>query len=344
MGESVLDTIITQFVAVLRYPISPRERLFGLYLLSSLIFAGVAYIFSPNFKKDREDKRNLLAGLFAFIFPRKVWEHPSAWVDVKFFIPHQLLRLWIYTDFLMGFALLAQNGCITSLQFVTGREVIYKLPPDNIPLVLSFAAMSLLLIDFVGFFIHYLQHKTPVLWEFHKIHHSAEVLHPLSNYREHPVDNFAYGVASGVATGAVMGVFQFFSGVQPLGLIVPLMGITLYAFVYNLLGYNLRHSHIWVRWPGFLGYVFGCPAHHQIHRSCKPEHIDKNFAFMLPVWDVMFGTFLLPKHEIELDIGLGDGTERHYKGYFSIYALPFMNLFKRLTGGKGDERPEQGDS
>ncbi len=331
MGESLFGTIIAQLVRVLRYPVEPNERIFLLYLLSSLIFAGGAYVYSPNFKRDHGDNRNRFLGFFAFLFPRKVWEHPSAWVDVKYFIPHQLLRLWIYTDFLLGFILLAQTGCLTTLQFVTGREVVYALPADNSPLVLSFALVSLLFVDFVAFFIHYLQHKIPVLWEFHKIHHSSEVLHPLSNYREHPVDNVSYAIATGFATGTVMGMFQFFSGAQPLGLIVPIVGIGLYAFAYNLLGYNLRHSHIWLRWPGFLGYVFGCPAHHQIHHSCKPEHIDRNFAFMLPVWDVLFGTYVLPNEEPEMEIGLGDDTERFYKGYFSIYTRPFIVLFKRFT-------------
>jgi sterol desaturase/sphingolipid hydroxylase (fatty acid hydroxylase superfamily) len=39
-------------------------------------------------------------------------------------------------------------------------------------------------------------HRIPVLWEFHKVHHSAEVLTPISLYRAHPVDTwFSFGSA-----------------------------------------------------------------------------------------------------------------------------------------------------
>ncbi len=61
-----------------------------------------------------------------------------------------------------------------------------------------------------------------------------------------------------------------------------LLGVPVLMFMFNLLGYNLRHSHIWLRWPGKWAMIFGSPAHHQIHHSCHPDHIDKNFAFMFP--------------------------------------------------------------
>ena len=34
---------------------------------------------------------------------------------------------------------------------------------------------------------HYVPHRVPFLWEFHKVHHSATVLTPLTNFRVHPV-------------------------------------------------------------------------------------------------------------------------------------------------------------
>ena len=149
----------------------------------------------------------------------------------------------------------------------------------SILLVIAFALASPMVLDFLAFLTHYFQHKVPALWEFHKIHHSAEVLHPLSNYREHPVDNIVYATVLGIGSGLVLGTFQFLFGVTPIKLLVPVLGISLIAFAFNFLAYNLRHSHIWVRWPGILAYVFGCPAHHQIHHSCKRHHINKNFAF-----------------------------------------------------------------
>src|ERR1039458_8498353 len=35
-------------------------------------------------------------------------------------------------------------------------------------------------------------HAIPALWEFHKVHHSAEVLTPLTEMRTHPVEIIAF--------------------------------------------------------------------------------------------------------------------------------------------------------
>ncbi len=314
---------------VLSYPILPDQRLFYLYLLSSFAFAIGVYCYSPNYKEDKEAGRGFIKGLFAFVFPKKVWQHPSAWVDVRFFIPHQILRLWLYTDFMGIFAVLSHFAITTVLQNSMGTNSMYTFPADHIFLVISYTIVSLIVVDFSSFFTHYFQHKIPILWEFHKIHHSAKVLHPLSNYREHPIDNVSYAITTGISLGVVNGAFAFLFSVTPAELFTPLLGIGIAAFSFNFFGFHLRHSHIWLRWPGILAFIFGCPAHHQIHHSCKPKHIDKNFAFQLPIWDILFGTFYLPKQEEELEIGLGDGTEHQYKSYLTMYTLPFINLLKQ---------------
>ncbi len=76
---------------------------------------------------------------------------------------------------------------------------------------------------------------------------------------------------------------------------------------FNLLAYNLRHSHIWLRWPGRWSMVLPSPAHHHVHHSCHPDHIDKNFAFMFPVWDVIFRTYHLPEDNRDVKFGIGEG-------------------------------------
>jgi hypothetical protein len=37
------------------------------------------------------------------------------------------------------------------------------------------------------------------------------------------------------------------------------------------------------------------PQWHRIHHSAMPEHRDKNFASLLPLWDILFGTAWIPK-------------------------------------------------
>src|SRR5207253_9759360 len=60
--------------------------------------------------------------------------------------------------------------------------------------------------DFGRFVMHCLLHDVPVLWEFHKVHHSAEVLTPITTFRAHPVELLliAWGpvITTGIATVA----------------------------------------------------------------------------------------------------------------------------------------------
>jgi len=337
--NSLITGVWLQFLDVLNYPFDPSQRIYIPFLASSFVIAAVLYMRSPAFTKDVRPGRRGLLGLFSFIFPRKVWSHPSAWVDVRYFIPHQLVRLLIYVNFSILVISLSSNSIVVGLQELAGVSSLSVVSPSNIPLGICYAVVAIIVIDFNAFYIHYLQHKIPVLWEFHKVHHSASVLHPLSNYREHPVDNFSYALMNGLVIGLMAGIVQFFFAVKATDIYIAAIGLSILRFGFNAVGYNLRHSHIWLRWPGFLGYVVGCPAHHQIHHSCKPEHIDRNFAFILPVWDLMFGTFYLPKEEEELLIGLGDGTEGDYKSFISIYMLPFKNLYRsRMTQANGERK------
>ena len=189
-------------------------------------------------------------------------------------------------------------------------------------------------VDFVAFGLHYLQHKVPLLWEFHKVHHSLEVMHPLSNYREHPVDNILYAVGTGSAYGLFIGLVHKQLGFLPS--VPQLLGVPLLIIAFNILGYNLRHSHVWLRWPGRWSMLFASPAHHHIHHSYHPDQRDKNFAFIFPFWDVLFRTYHLPETNKDVRFGVSSHYVNEFKSCLGIYVIPFKNayalVFKRLKG------------
>src|SRR5262249_30129302 len=56
---------------------------------------------------------------------------------------------------------------------------------------------------------HYLSHRIPVLWEFHKVHHTAEVLSPITNFRMHPVDSVVFSNIVSLFVGATAGVLSY---------------------------------------------------------------------------------------------------------------------------------------
>lgn len=328
IGMSV-EFIGTQLLIVSAYPLFPKQRIFWLYLCSAVIFAFHVYSLST---RSVPAQKLSSRGFIDFLFPKEVWRNPSAWLDVRYFFFHQVFRVVIYGAFLTG-ALNLIFQMVTGLPEPTTAGKLTMDPAfTDIAISLAYMFVFFGLADFVGFSAHYLQHKIPFLWEFHKVHHSLEVMHPLSNYREHPIDNLFYAAVLGATYGLVVGVARNVFGYVPS--MPQLLGIPLLAFFFNFLAYNLRHSHVWLRWPGRWSMVFGSPAHHQIHHSCHPDHLDKNFAFIFPIWDVLFGTYELPETNKDVRFGISETYVNEYKSCLGIYFIPFRNVWRRFISGR----------
>jgi len=311
-----------QVEAVLHYPLQPGQRIHLLYLLTATGFALIVFVraqASPDFTLALFARR-----FFRFLFPAAIWKEPSAWLDVRYFFFHQIIFVSLFGWLGLAVTNWALQNSATALLAQTGGAPLWLIQNRFIAGIIYMLAL-MVAIDLTAFGIHYLQHKVPFLWAFHKVHHSAKVLHPFTNYREHPVDNIFYIVGTSLVTGVIAGLSVFLIG----GVVPPpaIMGISLLAFLFNFLGYNLRHSHIWLRWPGPLNFLFGCPAHHQVHHSYHPDHIDRNFAFMFPVWDLMIGTYCLPETNKDVKIGLGTGEEDEFRTCLGLYLVPFRKLW-----------------
>lgn len=327
--DPIFEFIGTQMLIVTAYPFKPGQRIFWLYMLSSSILA--FYVFHVSTGLDSA-RRFSLRAFIRFLFPKDIWHSSSAWLDVRYFFFHQIFRVVIYGAFLAGVLNLIFQTVTGGLNLVDAREMTID---SNITgIVISTVYMIALITfgDFVSYGIHYFQHKVPLLWEFHKVHHSLEVMHPLSNYREHPIDNIVYAAGTGLAYGLFMGLACKLFGYVPA--VPQILGIPLLMFVFNILGYNLRHSHVWLRWPGRWSAFFASPAHHHIHHSCHPGHIDKNFAFLFPFWDVLFRTYHLPETNKDVRFGMSPHYVNEFTSCLGIYFIPFGNalgpVFKRL--------------
>lgn len=310
----------TQILIAFASPFIPSQRIFWLYMVTSTIFA--LYVYYLNTKSDPNHKVSLKA-FFRFLFPKYIWQSASAWLDVRYFFFHHIFRSVINGALLFG-------TLDITFKFITGGPDIVqisKLVSDlsSVDMVVSTLYMFglIMFVDFVTYVTHYLQHKIPLLWEFHKVHHSLELMHPISNYREHPIDNIFYAISVGVAYGLFMGVVQLQMGYVPS---MPLLlGIPVLMFAFNALGYNLRHSHVWLRWPGRWSMVFGSPAHHHIHHSYHPDQINKNFAFMFPVWDVLFRTYHLPETNKDVRFGISENHVNKFETCLGLYFIPLKD-------------------
>jgi sterol desaturase/sphingolipid hydroxylase (fatty acid hydroxylase superfamily) len=52
--------------------------------------------------------------------------------------------------------------------------------------------------------------------------------------------------------------------------------------------------------------VLASPIFHRWHHTSLEEGGNTNFAGTFPVWDILFGTFRMPKNELPKSYGIGE--------------------------------------
>jgi sterol desaturase/sphingolipid hydroxylase (fatty acid hydroxylase superfamily) len=185
-------------------------------------------------------------------------------------------------------------------------------------------------------FNHWLSHKVPFLWEFHKVHHSAEVLTPLTNFRVHPVYAVIFANILAFSAAVANGLGHYLFGDTTHQFALADTNIILVLFIHAYV--HLQHSHMWIAFRGLAGRIFISPAHHQVHHSENPKHFNKNFGSCLALWDWMFGTLYVPaKKREKLTFGVAGRADAHsVKGEL---VAPFFDAAGHLLPKRGAEVP-----
>lgn len=272
------------------YPFDPSRRLFWGFMLSALVLACV----TAAWHQGRLDLRRQLKSLL----DRRYWLHRSSLQDVGWLFFNSGLRALVLVP-VLGTHLAATVAVAGWLQGTFGDAPALALPFAAIGV--GYTLAFFVLEDASRFGLHYALHKVPLLWRFHRVHHSAEILTPLTLYRIHPVEALLYYVRGLIVFGLVSGVFIYLFRNQVHG--YDILGVDLLGFLFNTLGANLRHSPVWLSF-GRLEAVLVSPAQHQIHHSAAPEHRDTNFGTCLALWDRLAGTWRRAGPPRTLEFGL----------------------------------------
>lgn len=298
---------------------TPSVSVYWVYLLSAGALAAGLYIW-------RARREATVGGLLGFLFPRRIFAHRSARNDLALMVVNTLLHSFV-------FVVPLQTVSTTLATHVW--KLLYDLHalahPLSGPGLWVGVTLALFMIADLAFFLsHALHHRVPMLWELHKVHHSAPVLTPLSVFRRHPVEIVLDGLIGGVLLGVAYGVIGWLSGSVITG--YEVLGVNVLLFATLIIGFNLQHSHVWMTW-GPLERVLISPAAHQIHHSNAPEHHDRNFGNMLSIWDRLAGTYVSPPPaRLELEFGLGPETEK-YRSVWRLYLVPLIRIFRRNGSG-----------
>lgn len=242
----------------------------GLLLAATLSFLFLCVLFRP----------------LEWAFPAKPGQkffRPAWFTDLCFFLGQYLLFNTIV------FWILAQtNGWFNSVMPDGFRASVAALP------WWAQAVMVIVLSDFCVYWGHRIQHRVPLLWRFHSVHHSAEHLDWLAAHREHPLDT--------VYTLSLINLPAFVLGFP----LETLAGLIAFRGVWAI----YIHSNVRIPLGPFRALVGSPELHHWHHDRDRDAG---NYANISPLMDVIFGTYKCPDHEPE-HFGLQEESPKTWLG------------------------------
>jgi len=155
-------------------------------------------------------------------------------------------------------------------------------------------AVALVVGEFGYYWGHRWTHEIPFLWRFHAIHHNPEEIDWLVNTHAHPVD-IVFSRFCALVPMFALGLNRSADGLS--GAYLPFLILIIGTFWGFFIHANLRWRF------GWLSYLVSTPAYHHWHHT-KAEHTDKNYASMLPIMDLLFGSWYMPAKQWPVNYGI----------------------------------------
>lgn len=206
----------------------------------------------------------------------------SLWV-IESFIPYfapspgrKKMRRRNLVMVLISFSVNALAGLYVNevIQF-TARHQFGLLNLLNLPFAVSLTA-GMLLIDMWDYGFHLLQHRIPLFWRFHRVHHSDTELDASSSLRFHPFD---------IILQTFGWTFMF--------ILLGISGLSfMIYFTFYILLIFFQHANIKI--PHFIdyygSYVFSTPGWHKMHHAAERPLTDSHYGDVFTFWDRIFKT------------------------------------------------------
>ena len=230
-------------------------------------------------------------------FPHRAeWRPPTGEVrtDLTFMVVVQLAFPPLM-GFLFTYALIKPAAAL--------NLPISRLWPHAWPIWIQ-AVLMVLVVDFLRYWLHRASHQNDTLWRLHSVHHSVEQLYWLNTARFHPLEK----------------ALQMSLDSLPFLLMQRGRGVlALYYLAYATNGF-FQHCNITLHY-GPLNYIVGSAETHRWHHSRLPRESNANYGNTVIIWDVLFGTWYLPKAREVDHLGLQDPA--YPKSFLRLMRAPF---------------------
>ena len=342
LNPKTLYQIIYQFVFQLTLavtaPLRPNSDIYWAYLLSALLLGilvtAVQHARTSTQENTAEDKSvSFLKGFCKKHFAKTLWTHPSALLDMRFYFVNAIVFPCLFAPIALQSPAVVDVLNNISNNWVGVTESVHPASWWDLDLLsitavkVIYTALFFVAYDGGRFVAHSLLHDNKYLWEFHKIHHSAQVLTPFTSFRVHPVDLIIMVSVPALTTGFVTWLFVCF--VSKDINFYTLLNLHIFICLFNCVD-NLRHWNVWLTYPAPFDRWLISPAHHQLHHSAAQEHWGCNRGFELAIWDRLYKTIITPsKTPMNIKLGLGDEDLTGWSTLAHLYLNPFKSLFKQ---------------
>jgi sterol desaturase/sphingolipid hydroxylase (fatty acid hydroxylase superfamily) len=179
--------------------------------------------------------------------------------------------------------------------------------------VVATIIISALILDFFGAWLsHLIEHKIPLFWRMHIIHHTDNNVDVTSGLRHHPLESVWRGLFFLIAI--------IISG-------APMYGVMIYQTLLTVFT-GVTHANISLPRPidKIMSYILVSPNMHKVHHHWKQPYTDSNYGGVFSIWDRIFGTFkTLDPKEIRY------GLDRYYpnekdEDLIALLKKPFQKL------------------
>ena len=206
------------------------------FILSTLLIAMLAWRFTRA-RSDLDPAKPHWKAFFDRYLSRRLWWRASSRLDYRFYFVNAILF-----PLILGPLLFSTDSIAAALGSLFGMPDAQSAAP-SFRAALAYTVLFFIAYDFGRFVAHSLLHDIPWPWQFHKVHHFAEVLTPMTAFRAHPVDLAVMAWVSALTTGIVIWCFHRYANAG-IGMIT-FLGLHTIIWAFNLVG-NLRHWQVWL--------------------------------------------------------------------------------------------------
>jgi sterol desaturase/sphingolipid hydroxylase (fatty acid hydroxylase superfamily) len=201
--------------------------------------------------------------LLTMRYKKTKWRHAA--VNLTFTVIH----LVIHTGF--GILIVKLADWATASQF----GLVHWLQTGTLlTIIISALALDL----FGGWMSHMIEHKVPLFWRMHIIHHADNNVDVTTGLRHHPLESIWRGIFFLIAI-VICGA--------------PVYAVMIYQTVLTIF---VAFTHANIALPAWLdkglSYILVSPNMHKVHHHWKQPFTDSNYGAVFAIWDRLFGTYL----------------------------------------------------